>query len=109
MPKLELRHCSHATTLLNTAQVQDYLSQLQDWQVANDGNSIQRRYRFKNYEQTLAFVNTVAEIARAEDHHPDISFGYNYCEVHFSTHSVGGLSENDFICAARIDALPANT
>jgi 4a-hydroxytetrahydrobiopterin dehydratase len=109
MPKLEQRHCSHATTLLNIAQVQDYLSQLQDWQVADDGNSIQRRYRFKNYEQTLAFVNAVAEIARAEDHHPDISFGYNYSDIHFSTHSVGGLSENDFICAARIDALPSNT
>lgn len=109
MPKLEQRHCSHATTSLSTEQVQDYLLQLQDWQVANDGNSIQRRYRFKNYEQTLAFVNAVAEIARAEDHHPDISFGYNNCEVHFSTHSVGGLSENDFICAAKIDTLPAKT
>ncbi|NNG14398.1 MAG: 4a-hydroxytetrahydrobiopterin dehydratase [Gammaproteobacteria bacterium] len=108
MPKLEQRHCKHATTLLDTEQVQDYLSQLQDWHVSNDGKSIQRRCSFKNYEQTLAFVNATTEIARSENHHPDIRFGYNYCEVLYSTHSVGGLSENDFICAARIDMLPAN-
>lgn len=109
MPGLEQRHCTRTATPLGTAQLRDYLSQLQDWQVAKDGKSIQRRYKFKNYEQTLAFVNAVAEIARTQDHHPDISFAYNYCEVHYSTHSVGGLSENDFICAARIDALPANS
>lgn len=109
MPKLEQRHCQHATALLNTEQVQDYLLQLQDWQVTNDGKSIQRRYPFKNYEQSLAFVNATAEIARSENHHPDIRFGYNYCEVLYSTHSVGGLSENDFICAARIDTLLSNS
>ncbi|WP_126454159.1 4a-hydroxytetrahydrobiopterin dehydratase [Sulfuriflexus mobilis] len=109
MPRLEQRHCSHATTLLATEQVQDYLLQVHDWQVADAGKSIHRRYRFKNYEQTLAFVKAVAKIADTQDHHPDICFGYNYCEVHYSTHSVGGLSENDFICAARIDALSANT
>jgi 4a-hydroxytetrahydrobiopterin dehydratase len=109
MPGLEQRHCSHATARLGTEQAQDYLTQLCNWRVANDGDSIQRRYHFKNYEQTLAFVNAVAEIARAEDHHPDIGFGYNYCDVHFSTHSVGGLSENDFICAARIDTLLTDT
>ena len=108
MLKLEQRHCNHTTTLLDTEQVLDYLSQLQGWQVTNDGKSIRRRYSFKNYEQTLAFVNTAAEIARSEDHHPDIRFGYNYCEVLYSTHSVGGLSENDFICAARTDMLLAN-
>ena len=108
MTSLGQRHCTAATTLLDTEQVQDYLSQLQDWQIVNDGKSIQCRYKFKNYEQTLAFVNGVAEIAGSEDHHPDIGFGYNYCQVHYSTHSVGGLSENDFICAARIDTLLSN-
>jgi 4a-hydroxytetrahydrobiopterin dehydratase len=108
MPGLEQRHCSREVTPLNCEQMQNYLSQLQDWQVANDNKSIQRQFRFKNYEQTLTFVNAVADIARTEDHHPDISFGYNRCEVRYSTHSVDGLSENDFICAARIDTLPTH-
>jgi 4a-hydroxytetrahydrobiopterin dehydratase len=108
MVGLEQRHCSREVALLSREQVQDYLSQLQDWQAVIEGKSIQRQFRFKNYEQTLAFVNAVADIARMEDHHPDISFGYNRCEVRYSTHSVDGLSENDFICAARIDTLPTN-
>ncbi|MDT8405521.1 4a-hydroxytetrahydrobiopterin dehydratase [Sulfuriflexus sp.] len=109
MSTLAQRHCSRETALLDPAQVQAYLSELRDWYVINDGKSIQRQFRFKDYEQTLAFVNAVAGIARGEDHHPDISFGYNRCEVRFSTHSVNGLSENDFICAARIDALSSDT
>lgn len=107
MPGLAQRHCHHASTTLSADEVQDYLSQLPDWHEADDGKSIWRRYRFKSYEQTLAFVNAAAEIARTEDHHPDIRFGYNYCEVHYSTHSVDGLSANDVICAARTDTLLA--
>ncbi|HEY9150705.1 MAG TPA: 4a-hydroxytetrahydrobiopterin dehydratase, partial [Gammaproteobacteria bacterium] len=60
---------------------------------------------FKNYYQTIAFVNALAWIANQEDHHPDLEVSYNRCTVHFSTHSIGGLSLNDFICAARLDAL----
>ena len=108
MTRLEQRHCTAAATLLDSTQQQDYLSQLPGWQVAGDGKSIQRRYRFQDYEQTLVFVNGVADIARIEDHHPDVGFGYNYCEVQYTTHSVGGLSVNDFICAAKIDNLPGN-
>ena len=109
MPGLEQQHCSPATALLDTGQVQDYLLQLQDWLVAKDSKSIQRRYSFKNYKQTLAFVNAAAGIANTEDHHPNICFGYNYCEILYSTHSVGGLSENDFICASHTDMLFTNT
>jgi len=76
-----------------------------DWTLASDNQSISRTFRFKNYYQTLAFVNALAWIAHGEDHHPDLEVGYNRCLVRYSTHTVGGLSENDFICAARIDAL----
>ena len=76
-----------------------------DWAVTDDGKAIQRSFRFKNYYETIAFVNMQAWIANREDHHPDLEVGYNRCVVRFSTHSVGGLSENDFICAAKLDAL----
>ena len=66
-----------------------------------------KAWSFKNYYETLAFVNAVAWIVHGEDHHPDLSVGYNRCRVEFSTHSIGGISENDFICAAKIEALAA--
>jgi 4a-hydroxytetrahydrobiopterin dehydratase len=75
------------------------------WTLAADGKSIGRACRFKNFYHTMGFVNAVAYIANAEDHHPDLEVGYNYCNVKFTTHAIGGLSENDFICAAKIDAM----
>ena len=81
------------------AQVHD------DWSIEDGGKSIQRSFRFKNYYETIAFVNALAWIAHLEDHHPDLEVGYNRCRVRYGTHSVGGLSENDFICAAKLDAL----
>ena len=77
----------------------------QDWQLDDNTKSIQRQFKFKNFHDTMTFVNAVAWIAHQQDHHPDLNVGYNRCTVHYSTHSAGGLSENDFICAARIDAL----
>ncbi len=76
-----------------------------DWSITANGNAIQRSFKFKNYYETLAFVNAMAWIIHREDHHPDLDVGYNSCVVTFSTHSVDGLSDNDFICAAKIDAL----
>jgi 4a-hydroxytetrahydrobiopterin dehydratase len=76
-----------------------------DWELQQQPPGLKRVFRFKNYYQTMAFVNAVAWIAHQEDHHPDIEFGYNRCVVRYSTHSIGGISENDFICAAKIDAL----
>ena len=75
------------------------------WRIAEDGRSIRRAFSFADFYETMAFVNAVAWIANAEDHHPDLEVGYDYCRMTFSTHSVGGLSENDFICAAKVDAL----
>ena len=100
------RHCQRDATRLNAAAVQELMQQLHsDWLADDDTQRMRRSFRFKNYYQTIAFVNALAWIAHQEDHHPDLEVGYNRCVVNFSTHSVGGLSENDFICAARIDTL----
>ena len=76
-----------------------------DWSIDTTGKEINRSFKFRNYYQTMAFVNAMAWVAHAEDHHPDIEVGYNRCLIRYSTHSVGGLSNNDFICSAKIDAL----
>ena len=80
----------------------------QDWSHQPSPAEIQRSFKFKNYYQTIAFVNALAWVAHQEDHHPDLEVSYNRCVVHYSTHSIGGISENDFICAAKIDALVDN-
>jgi len=100
------RPCEGNVPPLEMAQVQAYLRELgQTWQCSEDGKRIRRSFRFRNYYQTTAFVNAVVWVAHQEDHHPDILFGYNQAEVSYTTHAIGGLSENDFICAVKIDAL----
>jgi 4a-hydroxytetrahydrobiopterin dehydratase len=86
-------------------QIERHLAAAPGWALA-DG-AIEKRYAFADYHRTLAFVNALAWIAHTEDHHPDLLVGYNRCTVRFSTHSVGGISLNDFICAAKVDALLA--
>jgi len=76
-----------------------------DWKLAPDAKSLTRKLKFKDFYRTMSFVNALAHIANIEDHHPDLEVGYGYCHVHFSTHSIGGLSQNDFICAAKLDRL----
>jgi 4a-hydroxytetrahydrobiopterin dehydratase len=75
------------------------------WRVDTGRQVLTRDFKFDHFHATMAFVNAVAWIAHVEDHHPDLEVGYGHCRVTFSTHSVGGLSENDFICAAKVDAL----
>jgi 4a-hydroxytetrahydrobiopterin dehydratase len=75
------------------------------WQIDGEARRLRREFQFPDFYRTMSFVNALAHIANVEDHHPDLEVGYNYCRVNYSTHSIGGLSENDFICAARIDAL----
>ena len=88
---------------MSLAEVERHLRDLPGWRLA-DG-AIEKAYRFDDYHRTLAFVNAVVWIAHREDHHPDLGVHYNRCVVRYSTHDVGGLSENDFICAAKADAL----
>jgi len=81
------------------------LAEVPGWTMDTEAAAIFRRFSFGNYYETMAFVNAVAWIAHREDHHPDLEVGYNRCTVRFSTHSVSGLSESDFICADKINAL----
>jgi 4a-hydroxytetrahydrobiopterin dehydratase len=75
------------------------------WTLDAGAAAIRRSYQFRDFYRTMSFVNAVAYVANAEDHHPDLELGYNYCRVRFTTHAIKGLSENDFICAAKVDRL----
>jgi 4a-hydroxytetrahydrobiopterin dehydratase len=76
------------------------------WQIVEDGKALRREFKFADFYRAMSFVNAVAHIANAEDHHPDIECGWGYVRLRYQTHAIGGLHENDFICAAKIDALP---
>ena len=89
---------------LDTSRLAELLTQLPGWEC--DGKAIAKSFSFAGYAATLAFVNAVARIAREQDHHPDIAFGYNRCRVAYTTHSADGITLNDLICAAKIEALP---
>jgi 4a-hydroxytetrahydrobiopterin dehydratase len=88
---------------LDNPEIKSFLGELPGWKRAR--GEIAKTFSFKNYYETLAFVNASAWISHRENHHPDLEVGYNKCKVRYSTHSVGGLSESDFICAAKIEAL----
>lgn len=90
---------------LAAARVRELLPQVPGWELVEDGRALSRTYTFPDYYRTIAFVNALAFIANREDHHPDLGVHYDRCVVRYSTHDVGGLSENDFICAAKADAL----
>ncbi|MBC53465.1 MAG: 4a-hydroxytetrahydrobiopterin dehydratase [Gammaproteobacteria bacterium] len=101
--------CDSDAAPMGAEQVKQYLVMINsDWHVENEGKQISRTFKFDDYYQTSAFVNAVVWIAHGEDHHPDITFGYNKATVAFSTHNIGGLSENDFISAAKVDTLLGN-
>jgi 4a-hydroxytetrahydrobiopterin dehydratase len=88
---------------LPDARVAELLAKLPGWSRA--GDEIVKTYSFKNYHETMAFVNASAWVSHRADHHPDLDVGYNKCKVRYSTHSVGGLSDNDFACAGKLEAL----
>lgn len=95
--------CTSGTPPLTQAEAKDLLRQLDGWTLGD--KLLSKTFEFKDYYQVIAFVNAMAWMTHREDHHPDMTVGYNRCRVEYSTHSVGGLSENDFICAAKVDAL----
>ena len=76
-----------------------------DWTISADGKEVRRDFKFHNFYRSMAFTNAVAWIANKEGHHPDLEIGYRHCLVRYTTHAIAGLSENDFICAAKIDRL----
>jgi 4a-hydroxytetrahydrobiopterin dehydratase len=87
----------------SASEIQAQLAELPGWSL-RDG-AIERSLAFRDYHETIAFVNALAWVVHGEDHHPDLAVGYNRCTVRWNTHSVGGISENDFICAAKTDAV----
>jgi len=95
--------CKPGTPAASEAQVRAVLRELPGWELAD--KEIGKTYKFENYYETLAFVNATAWISHHEDHQPDLEVGYNKCKVRYSTHSIGGISENDLICAAKVEAL----
>lgn len=99
----QCKPCEGGMPPLSADEVALLMQQLDGWEFLD--KIIRKDYGFKNYYQTMAFVNAVAWISHREDHHPDITVGYNKCRVEYTTHAIGGLSENDFICAAKIDTL----
>ncbi len=98
--------CEGGVPALSATEALSLLKQLQaGWSINAAHTEIRREYGFRDFYRTMSFVNAVAHIANREDHHPDLEVGYNYCRIRYSTHAVKGLSENDFICAAKIDLL----
>jgi 4a-hydroxytetrahydrobiopterin dehydratase len=95
--------CENGTPPLSNPEADGLMRQLEGWQ--RDDRLINKTYRFKDYYQTIAFVNAVAWLSHSEDHHPELTVTYNSCKVEYTTHSINGLSENDFICAAKVDEL----
>jgi 4a-hydroxytetrahydrobiopterin dehydratase len=98
--------CEGGTPPFTAEQVAGHLPAVPEWKLSDDGKMIRRKYKFKDFVSALAFLNKVGELAEAEDHHPDLHLtGYRHVALELSTHAIGGLSANDFIVAAKIDAL----
>ena len=95
--------CRPGAPRLNADELTTHLATLSGWTLA--GDRIEKAFRFGDYHQTMAFVNALAWIAHTEDHHPDLRVGYDRCVVRYRTHSAGGITRNDFICATKADAL----
>ena len=107
MQLLKDKHCSPASqqSPLTGEILHSYHNQVPMWQLI-DNKSLHRHFEFKNFKQTMFFINAMAYIVEQEIHHPDVKFGYNYCDITFTTHDIGNcISENDFICAAKINQL----
>jgi len=97
--------CEGGVDPIERDEAEQLLNDVPGWTLSDDGKMISRRYEFKGFFRTMSFINAMAWIVNQENHHPDFSAGYNFCEVGFTTHAIDGLSENDFICAAKINAL----
>ena len=108
MIDLQQQHCEpqvKGSPVLANQEIANLHTAVQAWQLLEINQAIEREFKFKNYYQTIAFVNAIAWMSHYENHHPDLEVGYNHCLVRYSTHAIHGLSENDFICAAKINEL----
>jgi 4a-hydroxytetrahydrobiopterin dehydratase len=101
------KHCAPVkpgTPALEGTEISELIGSVHGWEASEDG-TLSKEFMFKDYNETIRFVNMIAFISQREDHHPDLMVGYSHCKVTYSTHTVNGLSENDFICAAKIERL----
>ena len=99
--------CEGGVAPIPPAEAQKLLASLSSgWVLSTEAPVLRREFKFKDFYRTMSFVNALAHVANVEDHHPDLEVGYGYCRVQFTTHAIKGLSENDFICAAKVDLIP---
>ena len=97
--------CEGGVDALDRTTSEVLLGQLKGWSLSDDNTTITRAFKFRNFHEVMEFVNALAWVAHREDHHPDMLVTYSQVDVTYTTHAIGGLSDNDFICAAKIDAL----
>jgi len=97
--------CEGGVSPLQREQAEALVAQIPGWSINDECREISRDFRFKGFYKTMSFVNALAWIANQENHHPDFEVGYSHCLVRFTTHAIDGLSENDFICAAKVNKL----
>jgi 4a-hydroxytetrahydrobiopterin dehydratase len=99
--------CEGGMAPLSRSEAERLLAQVSGaWVLTDEVHAIRREFAFRDFYRTMSFVNALAHVANIEDHHPDLQVGYNYCRVTFTTHAIRGLSENDFVCAAKVDLIP---
>lgn len=110
LAKQKCKPCEGGVEPLSLERSRELLVSLDSaWSLSKDGKSISQKFSFSVFSRTIAFVNAVAWVATTEGHHPDMQVSYGSCVVQFTTHAIDGLSDNDFICAAKIDRLSADT
>jgi 4a-hydroxytetrahydrobiopterin dehydratase len=97
--------CEGGIPPMTLEEAQGMQKQVPSWEVMDDGQALRRLFTFKDHYEVMAFANAVAWISHRENHHPSLTVGYSRCEVVLTTHAVEGLTENDFICASKVDAL----
>jgi 4a-hydroxytetrahydrobiopterin dehydratase len=105
LTKKHCKSCEGGVEAVSADAARELLQGLEGWTIEAGGGEIRKAFDFGNYYETMAFVNAVAWISHREDHHPDLEVSYKRCVVRYSTHAIHGLSENDFICAAKVSAL----
>lgn len=99
--------CQDGMSRMEADEARREVAKLSGWELLDDGATIRRRFEFKGFAKAVEMANLVAWLGNKQGHHPDISFGWGYCEIHFTTHDAGGVTRNDLICAARLNALVA--
>lgn len=103
--KIRCVGCEGGIPAMQKDEIAKLMPEIKGWDLNKDATQLSRRFNFKGFYKTMAFVNAIAWIANQENHHPDMEVGYNYCLVKYSTHAVNGLTKNDFICAAKVNQL----